>query len=287
MKLKYILLALLSLSVTAVYSGDQVKECRDNWHAFLPEAIRSFPTSPSVKAYCLNRHVEVYEPDHFQRVLIWIPGNAFMFDEPTSHVSFLSYLAHTTGTKIFALSHRKIPEFTHQDMQGDLLKSIEFLKDHLKGASVSVGGDSSGAMLVMELMPEWLNSFTIDELIFVAPIFHMKGFLNHSCVLDAYPEEAREAISGQHNLMQFIASLLSKNEDLSGKIPHQEMKNLPKTHIICFEYDVFCDQAVQFQETFDNVTLDLKKGRYHVDYLLKTVDEDSTDVVSELFQGLK
>ena len=281
MLIKYCLLAILNFSfLTTCFSNQQVKEMRENWHRYLPMVARDFPITSPVRTYSLAPNIQVYEPEECQRVMIWVPGNAFLFEEPTSHVSFFNYLGNKTRSKIIALSHRKIPEFTYADMQQDLRESISLLKNLLGDIPVTLCGDSSGAMLVMGLLPDWQRDLSIEQLLFVAPIFNMKDLLNN---LEAFPENVQPEIANQHGLMQFIASLLYQG---GVRIVQPEVKQLPKTHIICFEYDVFYEQALRFKEKFPSVSLDTKWGRYHVDYLLKTIDENHTDVVAELFSGL-
>ena len=149
-------LILLTFGFTTKSIANQdglVQSLRDNWHSFLPTALRHYPDYDSIETYQVNSQICAYEPSNMKRVVIWITGNAFMFDEPDSHHSLLRYISETTGSKIFALSHRKIPEFTYTDICNDIISSFDYLKNTKQlpdGVPVVLAGDSSGSLLVAQ-----------------------------------------------------------------------------------------------------------------------------------------
>lgn len=257
---------------------------RDSWNRFLPTALRYYPAYDSVEAYQLNPQIYVYEPSNVKHIIIWITGNAFMFNEPESHHSLLRFLAETTQSRIFALSHRKIPEFSYRDIQNDIIASLDYLKDtdRLSGrVPVIVVGDSSGALLVTQLLSHILEKTTVEQILLIAPILDMGVFLedqNHA--IESFPMEVQAEISNQNQMMRFIATLLYKNgEKIEPAIEalRNIRKPIPKTHLICFEYDIFYPQALQLQADFDKVTIDCREKSRHGDYLLKTVDENEVN----------
>lgn len=277
----FCLLLLFTFGFVTKSMGNQemIEGLRDNWHNFLPTALIQYPAANSVETYQLSTHIRVYEPANFERIVIWITGNAFIFDEPDSHNNFLRYFAEAKNCKIFALSHRKLPEFTYADIQNDIIDSIDHLSETKQCSDnipVILAGDSSGGFLAIQLLPHFLNKTSLDQLFLIAPAFDMAVFLEGKIEIESFPKEAQSEVSNQFQLMKFIASLLYRNGERLEN-PVQAIKDLPKTKIICFEYDLFYHQALQFQKYFTNVTLDCKKRGYHCDYLLKSSGEKDVE----------
>lgn len=278
---RFYLLFMLILAFSSKLIGNEeetVGKLREDWHQYLPTAVRSYPIPDSVQEYNVHPLIRVFQPENYKRIVIWITGNAFMFDEPISHDSLLRYFADSAKSKIFALSHHKIPEVTYEDIKNEIQSSIDFFNEGKlleKEMPVILAGDSSGAFLATQLLPEIMNKISITELLFIAPIFDMGCFLDENFNLDSFPIEAQVEASNQLHLMRFISSLLFKHTPKA--MPSWavlEKFDLPKTHIIGFENDLFYYQAEQFRQTFNNVTLDCKKEGFHIDYLLKTSHED-------------
>lgn len=253
-----------------------VQDLREQWHHFLPTALRHFHGYEQVKNGPLHPRLHVYEPSKVQRKVLWITGNAFLFEEPASHHPLLSYLAETTQSQIFALSHRKIPEFTCQDILKDLIDSIDALQisNQLPGLLPWVlAGDSSGALLGTHVLSYLQQKTPVHQIMWIAPIFDMQVFLEEEKPFsaDGDPELQRER-ENQTQLMRFIASLLYK-EDRRLKPAIDVLRNsegkIPPAEIFGLKKDVFYEQAVALQSTFSEVNLHSFKDLFHADYLLR------------------
>lgn len=261
-----------------------VQGVRDSWHSFLPSALRQYPDYDSAKTYQLNSQIDVYEPLNPKRIFIWITGNGFMFNEPESHRPLLRYLAETTESRIFALSHRKIPECSYGDIQEDIIASLDHLRDTNQlstGLPVVLVGDSSGALLITQLLSRFLERTPVEQLLFIAPILDMAVFLGDGDNgIESFPKEVQAEVSNQSQMMKFIAALLYKDgEKIESAIEalHNCQYPIPMIHSICFEYDIFYPQALQLQSAFNNVTIDCREKSFHADYLLKTRDENGAN----------
>lgn len=126
----------------------------------------------------------------------------------------MRYLAETTGSRIFALSYRKIPEYSYSDIQNDIIASLDYLRDtHQLSAGVPVilVGDSSGALLITQLLSHFLERTSVEQLLFIAPVLDMSVFLEDgNNGVESFPKEVQAEVSNQNQMMKFIANLLSR-----------------------------------------------------------------------------
>ncbi len=294
---KFLILFIISFGLIQKIFGSEeinINDLKDNWHQFLhtylrhfSTSLRHFPTSDHVKSYQLNSNIHVYEPSEYTRSIIWIIGNAFIFEEPHSHDEFLHAFAEKTKSKIFALSHQKLPKVSYEELKEEVLNVLDLLceQNYLpKDRPIVFAGDSSGTFIIKDLLPEILSKISVDQLFFIAPAFDMKCFLEDEPVLEDFPKEAHDEILNQSVLMKFLASLLYPNhspraesEKLDWVEWFQNIPNLPKIHIVCFEYDVFFAQVLQLKKSIPNVTLEIQKQRTHTHYFLRDIEEPSSN----------
>lgn len=115
-----------------------------------------------------------------ERVILYLPGGAFLVGGWHLHRGLLGHLAANTGSRVLAVEYRKLPRQTLSDARTDAVDSYRYLlAQGIPAESIVVMGDSAGGFLALLLATE-VHEYGLPQpqaLVLLSPLLDLDSAL--------------------------------------------------------------------------------------------------------------